>query len=104
MLNGTVTLRVNDTGHVLHAFFNGEYIGNYELCFIYIILNSKYIYLIIYVFVFVGSQWSKYGNNNVTYVFERNVNLSLGKNLISLLSVTVGFKVYTYIYIYTYDK
>ncbi|KAG4109563.1 hypothetical protein ERO13_1Z049351v2 [Gossypium hirsutum] len=67
MLNGTVTLRVNDTGHVLHAFFNGEYIG---------------------------SQWSKYGNNNVTYVFERNVNLSLGKNLISLLSVTVGFKNY----------
>ncbi|KAG4167255.1 hypothetical protein ERO13_A13G184350v2 [Gossypium hirsutum] len=54
MLNGTVTLRVNDT----------------------------------------GSQWSKYGNNNVTYVFERNINLSLGKNLISLLSVTVGFKNY----------
>ncbi|PPS17790.1 hypothetical protein GOBAR_AA02813 [Gossypium barbadense] len=49
MLNGIVTLRVNDTGHVLHAFFNGEYIG---------------------------SQWSKYGNNNVTYVFERNIKLS----------------------------
>ncbi|TYJ02340.1 hypothetical protein E1A91_A13G221400v1 [Gossypium mustelinum] len=67
MLNGIVTLRVNDTGHVLHAFFNGEYIG---------------------------SQWSKYGNNNVTYVFERNIKLSPEKNLISLLSVTVGFKNY----------
>ncbi|KAA3486172.1 beta-galactosidase 15-like [Gossypium australe] len=28
VLNGTVTLCVNDTGHVLHAFFNGEYIGS----------------------------------------------------------------------------
>ncbi|KAA3472187.1 beta-galactosidase 15-like [Gossypium australe] len=67
MLNGTVTLCVNDTGHVLHAFFNGEYIG---------------------------SEWSKYGDNNVTYVFERDIKLSPGKNLISLLSVTVGFKNY----------
>ncbi|TYG96446.1 hypothetical protein ES288_A11G351300v1 [Gossypium darwinii] len=67
MLNGTVTLRVNDSGHVLHAFFNGEYIG---------------------------SQWSKYGDSNVTYVFERNIKLSPGKNLISLLSVTLGFKNY----------
>ncbi|KAL1146145.1 hypothetical protein V6Z11_A11G351800 [Gossypium hirsutum] len=64
MLNGTVTLRVNDTGHVLHAFFNGEYIG---------------------------SQWSKYGDNNVTYVFEKNIKLSLGKNLISLLRLSLNY-------------
>ncbi|XVE70737.1 hypothetical protein DITRI_Ditri10aG0095000 [Diplodiscus trichospermus] len=69
MLNGTVTLRVNDTGHVLHAFVNGEYIG---------------------------SQWSKYGNvgEDVSFVLEKNVKLSPGSNLISLLSVTIGFKNY----------
>ncbi|TYI03679.1 hypothetical protein ES332_A11G357200v1 [Gossypium tomentosum] len=64
MLNGTVTLRVNDTSHVLHAFFNGEYIG---------------------------SQWSKYGDNNVTYVFEKNIKLSLRKNLISLLRLSLNY-------------
>ncbi|GMI76142.1 beta-galactosidase 15 [Hibiscus trionum] len=66
MLNGTVTLRVADTGHVLHAFVNGKYIG---------------------------SQWAKYGNH-VAYVFEKSIKLLPGKNLISLLSVTVGFKNY----------
>ncbi|KAK8611769.1 hypothetical protein V6N13_131811 [Hibiscus sabdariffa] len=66
MLNGIATLRVADTGHVLHAFVNGKYIG---------------------------SQWAKYGKN-VAYVFEKNIKLSPGKNLISLLSVTVGFKNY----------
>ncbi|XP_039019128.1 beta-galactosidase-like [Hibiscus syriacus] len=65
-LNETVTLRVTDTGHVLHGFIHGKYIG---------------------------SRWAKYGNN-VTYVFEKNINLSPGRNLISLLSATVGFKNY----------
>ncbi|KAE8691261.1 Leucine-rich repeat protein kinase family protein [Hibiscus syriacus] len=66
MLNETVTLRVTDTGHVLHVFIHGKYIG---------------------------SRWAKYGNN-VTNVFEKNMKLSPGRNLISLLSATVGFKNY----------
>ncbi|KAF3439717.1 hypothetical protein FNV43_RR17995 [Rhamnella rubrinervis] len=60
-----MTLRVNVSGHVLHAYVNGKYIG---------------------------SEWAKYGV--YSYVFEQNVNLKHGKNLISLLSATVGFKNY----------
>ncbi|KAE8687455.1 hypothetical protein F3Y22_tig00111016pilonHSYRG00074 [Hibiscus syriacus] len=32
MLNETVTLRVTDTGHVLHVFIHGKYIANKQLC------------------------------------------------------------------------
>ncbi|EHA8592488.1 putative beta-galactosidase-like [Cocos nucifera] len=60
-----MTLRVNTTGHVLHAFVNGQLVG------------------------------SQYGpNGNWVFVFERTAKFKAGKNHISLLSVTVGLKNY----------
>ncbi|KAG5546987.1 hypothetical protein RHGRI_012874 [Rhododendron griersonianum] len=60
-----MSIRVNGTGHVLHAYVNGEYIG---------------------------SHWATYGIFN--YVFEKKVKLHPGKNQITLLSATVGFQNY----------
>ncbi|RVW43989.1 Beta-galactosidase 15 [Vitis vinifera] len=60
-----MTLRVNATGHILHAYVNGEYLG---------------------------SQWATNGIFN--YVFEEKVKLKPGKNLIALLSATIGFQNY----------
>ncbi|XP_048334543.2 beta-galactosidase 15 isoform X1 [Ziziphus jujuba] len=60
-----MTIRVNATGQVLHAYVNGKYLG---------------------------SQWAKYGVAN--YVYEQSVKLNPGNNLISLLSATVGFQNY----------
>ncbi|OMO91833.1 hypothetical protein COLO4_18061 [Corchorus olitorius] len=70
-LKEKVTLRVPDNGHILHVYVNGEYLG---------------------------SQWAGYPSNNdkfdQRFVFETNVKLNEGKNLITLLSATVGFKNY----------
>uniref|UniRef100_A0A5B7A024 Beta-galactosidase n=1 Tax=Davidia involucrata TaxID=16924 RepID=A0A5B7A024_DAVIN len=63
------TLRVNTTGHVLHAY-----------------LNKK----------LVGSQWATGGK--YTFTFEQNVKLKHGANIISLLSATVGLKNYDAFY------
>ncbi|KAJ0030611.1 hypothetical protein Pint_13540 [Pistacia integerrima] len=60
-----MTLRVNTSGIVLHAYVNGEHIG---------------------------SQWTKYGV--FKDVFEQQIKLNPGKNQISLLSVTVGLQNY----------
>ncbi|KAK4481130.1 hypothetical protein RD792_012007 [Penstemon davidsonii] len=60
-----VTLQVNCTCHVLHAFFNGKQIG---------------------------SQWVR--NGQYSFVFERDAKLKQGTNTISLLSVTVGLQNY----------
>ncbi|XP_073112752.1 beta-galactosidase 1-like isoform X2 [Elaeis guineensis] len=58
-----MTLRVSTTGHVLHAFVNGQLVG------------------------------SQYGpNGNLAFVFERTAKFKAGKNHISLLSVTVGLQ------------
>ncbi|KAJ1399636.1 Glycoside hydrolase, family 35 [Sesbania bispinosa] len=55
------TMHVNTTGHVLHAYVNGQYIG---------------------------AQWSKY--NNVGFIYEKLIALNQETNVISLLSGTVG--------------
>ncbi|XP_070663446.1 beta-galactosidase 15-like [Malus domestica] len=60
-----MALRVNDAGFILLAYVKGEY---------------------------VGSQWAQYYVFN--YVFEKNVKLHPGKNIISLWSATVGFPNY----------
>ncbi|KAL3839735.1 hypothetical protein ACJIZ3_024326 [Penstemon smallii] len=60
-----VTLQANTSCHVLHAYFNGEYIG---------------------------SQWVK--NGQYYFVFEKIVKLKLGTNKIALLSATVGLQNY----------
>ncbi|KAJ8532098.1 hypothetical protein K7X08_012021 [Anisodus acutangulus] len=60
-----MTLRINGSGHVLHAYVNGQYLG---------------------------SEWATYGIFN--YVFEKKVKLNPGRNLISLLSATVGLQNY----------
>ncbi|KAI3410865.1 Beta-galactosidase [Psidium guajava] len=60
-----MTLRVNCTGQILHAYVNGKHLG---------------------------SQWAKYGVFN--YVFEQDVKLNPGKNLIALLSATIGLQNY----------
>lgn len=59
-----MVLSVNTTGHVLHAFVNGELVG------------SQYS---------LKSEWN--------FVFEKNVSLNAGINYISLLSATVGLEV-----------
>ncbi|KAM7517559.1 hypothetical protein LguiB_016521 [Lonicera macranthoides] len=60
-----MTIRVNGSGHVLHAYVNGK---------------------------LVGSEWATYGIFN--YVFEKKVKLKPGKNQISLLSAAVGLQNY----------
>ncbi|KAF8396486.1 hypothetical protein HHK36_018109 [Tetracentron sinense] len=57
------TLRVNSSGHVLHAYINGKHIG---------------------------SQWSNDGISS--FVLEKQVKLKHGTNQITLLSVTLGLK------------
>ncbi|KAJ4970183.1 hypothetical protein NE237_003282 [Protea cynaroides] len=60
-----MTLRVNTTGQVLHAFVNGKH---------------------------VGSQWDQTGGAH--FMFEQKVNFKAGENLIVLLSATVGLQNY----------
>ncbi|KAG5101536.1 hypothetical protein JHK84_046505 [Glycine max] len=60
-----MTLRINGSGHVIHAFVNGEYID---------------------------SHWATYGIHNDK--FEPKIKLKHGTNTISLLSVTVGLQNY----------
>ncbi|KAI3864613.1 hypothetical protein MKW92_028039, partial [Papaver armeniacum] len=60
-----ILLRVNTSGHVLHAFVNGEH---------------------------VGSQWAT--NGSYKFVFEQNIKLNHVKNQISFLSATVGLRNY----------
>ncbi|BAT79934.1 hypothetical protein VIGAN_02287700 [Vigna angularis var. angularis] len=59
------TLRINGSGHVIHAFVNGEHIG---------------------------SHWATYGIHNDK--FESKIKFKHGINTISLLSVTVGLQNY----------
>lgn len=65
LLGENMTLRINGTGGVLHAYANGEYLG---------------------------STWSAY--DILHNVLETPIQLSPGKNLISLLSATIGLKNY----------
>ncbi|KAL0663354.1 hypothetical protein Bca4012_100191 [Brassica carinata] len=60
-----MSLRVNSTAHVLHAFVNGKHIG---------------------------SQHAENGKFN--YVFEKDVKFKSGRNVIALLSITVGLANY----------
>ncbi|KAL0806057.1 hypothetical protein Bca101_098549 [Brassica carinata] len=60
-----LSLRVNSTAHVLHAFVNGKHIG---------------------------SQHAENGKFN--YVFEKDVKFKSGRNVIALLSITVGLANY----------
>nr|XP_009616320.1 beta-galactosidase 15-like [Nicotiana tomentosiformis] len=60
-----MTLRVNGTGHILHVYVNGQYLG---------------------------SKWATYGIFN--YVFENKIKLKPGKNQIALLSATIGLQNY----------
>ncbi|CAA2955433.1 beta-galactosidase 15-like [Olea europaea subsp. europaea] len=60
-----MSIRVNGTGHILHAYVNSDYLD---------------------------SQWATYGVTN--YVFEKKVKLNPGTNQITLLSATIGFQNY----------
>ncbi|KAJ9548282.1 hypothetical protein OSB04_020825 [Centaurea solstitialis] len=60
-----MSLRVNATGQVLHAYVNGEYIG---------------------------TESARYGVFH--YVFEKKIKLNPGPNKITLLSATIGFQNY----------
>ncbi|KAK9084367.1 hypothetical protein Scep_030838 [Stephania cephalantha] len=66
ILGDDLTLRVNTSGHVLHVYLNGK---------------------------FLGSQWGG-DNGKYDFVFEKKVKLNEGKNQLSLLSATVGLKNY----------
>ncbi|KAK2439709.1 beta-galactosidase [Trifolium repens] len=58
-------LQVNTTGHVLHAYVNGQYIG---------------------------TQWGTH--DKLQFVYEKSISLKQGTNVISLLSGTVGHAQY----------
>ncbi|XP_020203058.1 beta-galactosidase 15 [Cajanus cajan] len=60
-----ISLRISGTGHAIYAFINGEHIG---------------------------SHWATYGIRHDK--FETKIKLKPGKNIISLLSVTVGLQNY----------
>ncbi|KAL9165755.1 hypothetical protein ABFS82_06G191200 [Erythranthe guttata] len=60
-----MSIRVNATGQIVHAYINGEYLG---------------------------SEWATYGIYN--YVFEKEIKLKPGKNQIALLSATLGYQNY----------
>ncbi|CAD5318076.1 unnamed protein product [Arabidopsis thaliana] len=60
-----MSLRINSTSHVLHAFVNGQHIGNYRV-----------------------------ENRKFHYVFEQDAKFNPGVNVITLLSVTVGLPNY----------
>ncbi|KAL0728841.1 hypothetical protein Bca4012_024934 [Brassica carinata] len=64
-LGKSMSLHVNSTAHVLHAFVNGKYIGNQHA-----------------------------ENGNFNYVFEKDVKFKSGRNVIALLSITVGLANY----------
>ncbi|XP_033131905.1 beta-galactosidase 15 [Brassica rapa] len=57
----TMSLRINSTAHVLHTFVNGKNIGNQHA-----------------------------ENGKFNYVFEKDVKFKSGRNVIALLSITVG--------------
>nr|VDC99537.1 unnamed protein product [Brassica rapa] len=61
----TMSLRINSTAHVLHAFVNGKNIGNQHA-----------------------------ENGKFNYVFEKDVKFKSGRNVIALLSITVGLANY----------
>ncbi|XP_068664869.1 beta-galactosidase 15-like [Aristolochia californica] len=66
IFNNEVTLRVNSSGHVLHAFFNGKFVG------------SQY-----------GPAYGKYD-----FVFEAPIHITQETNYLALLSATVGLANY----------
>lgn len=72
-----MSLRVNGTGHVVHAFVNGKY---------------------------VGSKWGGYDSTGIDNLYETNVTLKQGKNQISLLSATVGLTVHNTIFYFFFKK
>ncbi|KAK7265465.1 hypothetical protein RJT34_33085 [Clitoria ternatea] len=65
VLSNNMTLSISGTGHVIHAFANGEHIGTH---------------------------WTTIGVYSAK--FETNIKMKHGKNIISLLSVTVGLQNY----------
>ncbi|ESQ33661.1 hypothetical protein EUTSA_v10006871mg [Eutrema salsugineum] len=65
VLSKNMSLRINSTAHVLHAFVNGEHIGNYRA-----------------------------DSGKFHYVFEQDAKFNPGANVISLLSITVGLPNY----------
>ncbi|KAL0795997.1 hypothetical protein Bca101_067374 [Brassica carinata] len=60
-----MSLHINSTAHVLHAFVNGQHVGNYHA-----------------------------ENGKFHYVFEQEAKFNPGDNVISLLSITVGLPNY----------
>ncbi|KAF3518153.1 hypothetical protein DY000_02061752 [Brassica cretica] len=64
-LGKNMSLRVNCTAPVLHAFVNGKYIGNQHA-----------------------------ENGKFNYIFEKDVKFKSGRNVIALLSITVGLANY----------
>ncbi|KAF3522919.1 hypothetical protein F2Q69_00048927 [Brassica cretica] len=64
-LGKSMSLRVNGNAHVLHVFVNGKHIGNQHA-----------------------------ENEKFNYVFEKDVKFKSGRNVIALLSITVGLANY----------
>lgn len=90
-----MSLKVNGSGQIIHAYVNGKYIGNkwFNSLTIFNIssFNWEFKWLFILILLKLGSEWAKYGVSNS--VFEQKVQLNPGRNQIALLSVTVGLAV-----------
>ena len=90
-----MSLKVNGSGQIIHAYVNGKYIGNkwFNSLTIFNIssFNCEFKWLFILIWLKLGSEWAKYGVSNS--VFEQKVQLNPGRNQIALLSVTVGLAV-----------
>lgn len=93
-----MTLRVNGSGHILHAYVNGQYLGKkLRIVSVFFFWSLVSLTIDFYEKYYVGSQWATYGIFN--YVFEKQVKLNPGRNHISLLSATIGLQVYIFIFV-----
>ncbi|KAG2324790.1 hypothetical protein Bca52824_007518 [Brassica carinata] len=91
-LGKSMSLRVNSTAHVLHAFVNGKYIGKQLLLFLLPNLNNTNLPKKSLIYIFLGNQHAE--NGNFHYVFEKEVKFKSGRNVIALLSINVGLPNY----------
>lgn len=95
-----LSLSVNTSGHILHAFVNGEHIGNFGYGYGFVVSSEIDYYPLLHASsslhcaLISGYQYALLGQ--FEFQFRRSITLQLGKNEITLLSVTVGLTVSVY--------
>jgi len=92
-------LHIESLGHALHAFINGKLVGKIKLKAttsddnVFISLHRKILYVTLWT-TFSGSGTGN--NNKVKVVVDIPIKLVTGKNIIDLLSLTMGLHVWLY--------